>query len=158
MSYVWDKVESAGGAVGDALEDTYDAMEDAVSDIYHEAERTMGKALEEFFRILGYTGEYILVGDVFSQKLCKENNLAQDISISSLIKRNEGKYTTSEYIMNILISGRFKFTGVYNYASNTEKYTRGLPTLYFFDTIDMRETDAVQAKLVAEALEGKMLL
>jgi hypothetical protein len=147
MGFSWSDLDPTDH-IKRAYHDTTDFIGDTATDIYHGAEKIAKVALEESFKLIGIEDEDILLGEMSSQLLSKDADLAKNIYITELIKKTDGKISTNQFVMNILMGGRLVFDKFYNYGKNT--FYNGLPTYYVTDTIDMKEED--NPDVIAEAL------
>lgn len=147
MGFSWSDLDPSK-AFKSFFKDPFDFIGDIASDLYHGVEKVAKATFRETFRLLGITGENVLQGDLSSQLLSKDDTSARNIYIAELIKKVDGKTSTNQFIMNLLISGKFIFNRAYNYGKNT--YSKGLPTYYLIDNIDTKEED--NAEVIAEAL------
>jgi hypothetical protein len=147
MGFSWSDLDPSK-AFKSFFKDPFDFIGDIASDLYHGVEKVAKATFRETFRLLGITGENVLQGDLSSQLLSKDDTSARNIFIAELIKKVDGKTSTNQFIMNLLISGKFIFNKAYNYGKNT--FSKGLPTYYLIDNIDTKEED--NAEVIAEAL------
>jgi hypothetical protein len=128
----------------------FDVIGDIATDLYHTAEKVAKITFRETFRLLGITGENVLQGNISSQLLSKDSKASKNLLISEIIKKQNGSITSQQYIMHLLIAGKFIFNKAYSYGST--KYSKGLPIYYIIDTIDTKEEEEDNALAIAKAL------
>lgn len=137
-------------AVKEFLDDPLDAIGDLGTSLYGGLEKGVSNVLRETFSLLGFKGKTILAGDVSTQLLSKDERIAHNLLVSEIIKKQTGQTATPQFIMNILLAGRFVFQNVYRYGR--DEYSKGLPTYYVVDAVDANEEG--NATNIAEALKG----